>query len=58
MRAKLEELKVKQQSLEEAWMAITAARNKEILSEGMKGHYVQLMPGYAAKAIKIRPGSK
>src|ERR1035437_1022175 len=54
---KLDELKVKQQSLEEAWMAITAARNKEILSEGMKGHYVQLIPGYAAKAIKkLGPG--
>lgn len=54
---KINELKIKQQSLEKAWMAGNEYRTKLILSEGQKGHYVQLMPGYAAKAIKkLGPG--
>lgn len=54
---KINALKIKQQSLEEAVMAISTQRNKEIISEGQKGHPVQLMPGYAAKAIKkLGPG--
>ncbi|MFI5128504.1 MAG: hypothetical protein ACHQFX_00875 [Chitinophagales bacterium] len=54
---KITELKIKQQSLEEAYLTANAYRTKQILSEGQKGHYVQLMPGYAAKAIKkLGPG--
>ena len=54
---KINELKIKQQSLEKAWMAGNEYRTKLILSEGQKRHYVQLMPGYAAKAIKkLGPG--
>ncbi len=54
---KINELKIKQQSLEEAYLTANAYRTKQIISEGQKGHYVQLMPGYAAKAIKkLGPG--
>ncbi len=54
---KINELKAKQHSLEEAYVAANALRVKQVLSEGTKGHYVQLMPGYAAKAIKkLGPG--
>jgi hypothetical protein len=53
----INELKIKQQSLEEAYMAANSYRTKQVISEGQKGHYVQLMPGYAAKAIKkLGPG--
>ena len=54
---KINELKVKQESLEKAWETANEYRTKLILSEGLKGHYVQLIPGYAAKAIKkLGPG--
>lgn len=54
---KIDELKIKQESLEEASIAASEYRTKLILSEGQKGHYVQIMPGYAAKAIiKLGPG--
>jgi Tfp pilus assembly protein PilF len=54
---KIYELEIKQKSLEEAWMVAYDYRTKLILSEGQKGHYVQFMPGYAAKAIKkLGPG--
>jgi len=54
---KINELKIKQQSLEEAYIAANAYRTKQVISEAQKGHYVQLIPGYAAKAIKkLGPG--
>lgn len=54
---KINELNSKQESLEKAWLIASDKRTKLILSEGQKGHYVQLMPGYAAKAIKkLGPG--
>jgi len=54
---KINELKVKQESLEETYLSASANRTKLILSEGQKGHYIQPMPGYAAKAIiKLGPG--
>lgn len=54
---KINELEIKQESLEEATIAASDHRTKLILSEGQKGHYVQVLPGYAAKAIiKLGPG--
>jgi hypothetical protein len=54
---KISELNIKQQSLEEAWLAANEYRSKSLISEAQKGHNVQLMPGYAAKAIKkLGPG--
>jgi hypothetical protein len=54
---KINGLVIKQKSLEQAWMVANEYRSKLILSEGQKGHFVQMMPGYAAKAIiKLGPG--
>lgn len=54
---KINELKIKQESLEVASIEASEQRTKLILSEGQKGHFVQVMPGYAAKAIiKLGPG--
>ena len=54
---KIRELEIKQKSLEEEWMVANEYRSKLILREGQKGHFVQMMPGYAAKAIKkLGPG--
>ncbi len=53
---KITELKIKQQSLEEEYVAASAYRNKQLISESQKGHSIQPMPGYAAKAIlKLGP---
>ncbi len=49
---KINELKIKQQTLEEASTAANTYRAKFVISESQKGHNVQLIPGYAAKAIK------
>jgi Tfp pilus assembly protein PilF len=48
----LAKLKVKQQQAEEVFQKVNAERMAYILREGQNGHYVQLIPGYAAKAIK------
>lgn len=54
---KINDLKVKQKKAEENYTKITATRTQQILQAGMAGEYVQLMPGYAAKAIKkLGPG--
>lgn len=54
---KINELSVKQQSLEKAFEAGNEYRMKRMISEGQKGNYVQPLPGYAAKAIKkLGPG--
>jgi hypothetical protein len=53
----INELKAKEESLEAEWMKASDYRTKLIISESQKGHYVQPMPGYAAKAIKkLGPG--
>ncbi len=53
---KINELEIKQQSLEEAWMVANEFRAKQILSAGQNGQNFQLIPGYAAKAInKLGP---
>jgi Tfp pilus assembly protein PilF len=54
---KIDELKIKQESLEKAFLAATEVRTKKLISVSQQGHYVQMMPGYAAKAIKkLGPG--
>jgi hypothetical protein len=54
---KIAELKIKQQKLEQEYLTANAKRTQQVLTEGQKGHYVQLMPGYAAKAVKkLGPG--
>ncbi len=53
----LAKLKAKQQQAEQVFEMVNAKRMAYILSEGQKGHYVQLVPGYTAKAIqKLGPG--
>lgn len=49
---KIDELSGKQKLLEKEMITANEKRTKLILSESQKGNYVQLMPGYAAKAIK------
>lgn len=53
----LVKLKAKQQQAEKVLELENAKRTAYILSEGQKGHYVQLVPGYTAKAVKkLGPG--
>jgi len=53
----LVKLKAKQQQAEIIAQEVNAKRMATVLSEGQQGHYVQLIPGYAAKAIqKLGPG--
>lgn len=52
----LAKLKAKQQRAEQVVQDVNAKRMQNILSEGQQGHYVQLVPGYTAKAvIKLGP---
>jgi hypothetical protein len=46
------DLDARQKKLEDAWMAGNEYRTKAVMNGAMKGQYVQLIPGYAAKAIK------
>jgi Tfp pilus assembly protein PilF len=48
----LAKLKAKQQQAEQVVIDVNKKRMAYVLSEGQKGHYVQLVPGYAAKAVK------
>ncbi len=48
---KIDELTMTEESLEKESLAASEYRTKLILSEGQKGHYVLMMPGYAAKAM-------
>jgi hypothetical protein len=48
----LADLDARQKKLEEAWVAGNEYRMKAVMNGAMKGQYVQLIPGYAAKAIK------
>lgn len=49
---KINELKIKQANAEKNYQEIAALRTQQILQAGQNGQYVQLIPGYAAKAIK------
>jgi len=54
---KINELKIKQAKLEQEYLTQSALRTQLVLQAGQKGQYAQLMPGYAAKAIKkLGPG--
>ena len=54
---KIDELKIKEQTLEKEVLEANEYRTKLIITESQKGNYVQPMPGYAAKAIKkLGPG--
>jgi hypothetical protein len=54
---KLNELKTKQQKLEQEYVTASTLRTQQVLQAGQKGQYIQLIPGYAAKAIKkLGPG--
>jgi hypothetical protein len=56
---KIEELKINQELLEKAWQDANEYRNKLVMSEAQKGHYVQLLPGNTAKAVvKLGPSVK
>jgi hypothetical protein len=55
-REKINELKIKQQQAEQDYLTISANRNQAVLEASQKGGNVQLIPGYAAKAmIKFGP---
>lgn len=49
---KINELKIKQATAEKNYQEISVLRTQQVLQAGQNGQYVQLMPGYAAKAIK------
>ncbi|MDO9274389.1 MAG: hypothetical protein Q7T92_02435 [Lutibacter sp.] len=56
---KINELSEKKQRAEQEYLTQSALRSKQILQAGQNGHYAQLMPSYAAKAIKkLGPGVK
>ena len=49
---KINELQIKQKKAEQEYVTRSNARTQQVLQAGQKGQYAQLMPGYAAKAIK------
>lgn len=49
---KINELKIKQQKAEQDYITQSQIRSSQVLQAGQKGQYVQLIPGYAPKAIK------
>jgi hypothetical protein len=52
----LAKLKAKQKQAEQVVQEVNAKRMQNVLGEGQQGHYVQLMPGYTAKAVaKLGP---
>lgn len=54
---KINELKIKQQKAEQAFLTQSQIRTNQVIQAGQKGQYVQLIPGYAPKAIiKLGPG--
>ncbi len=54
---KINELKIKQQQAEQEYVTQSGIRNQHVIQASQHGQYVQLMPGYAAKAIKkLGPG--
>ena len=54
---KIDELKIKQERLEQEYITISSLRNQQVLQAAQNGQYAQLIPGYAAKAMKkLGPG--
>lgn len=54
---KINELKIKQQKAEQDYLTQSQIRTNQVIQAGQKGQYVQLIPGYAPKAIKkLGPG--
>ena len=54
---KINELKIKQQKAEQEYLTQSGLRTQHVIQASQKGQYAQLMPGYAAKAIKkLGPG--
>lgn len=54
---KINELKTKQQRAEQESITQSGKRAQQVIQASQKGQYAQLMPGYAAKAIKkLGPG--
>ncbi|HEX6889626.1 MAG TPA: hypothetical protein VF141_03000, partial [Chryseolinea sp.] len=49
---KINELQIKQKKAEQEYITRSNARTQQVLQAGQKGQFVQLMPGYAAKAIQ------
>jgi hypothetical protein len=49
---KINELQAKQKKAEQEYITRSNARTQQVLQAGQNGQYVQLMPGYAAKAIQ------
>jgi hypothetical protein len=54
---KINKLKIKQQRAEQDFLTQSQIRTNQVIQAGQKGQYVQLIPGYAPKAIiKLGPG--
>lgn len=54
---KINELKIKQEKIEQEYLTISGLRIQQLLKAGQNGQYIQPLPGYAAKAIKkLGPG--
>lgn len=54
---KIDELKIKQEKIEQEYLTQSGLRTRHVLQASQKGQYAQLIPGYAAKAIKkLGPG--
>jgi len=54
---KINQLTIKQKKAEQDYLTISAMRTNQVLQAGKNGQFVQLIPGYAPKAIiKLGPG--
>ncbi len=54
---KIDELKIKAAKAEENYVTISNKRLQQVLQAGQNGRFVQIMPAYAAKAVKkLGPG--
>lgn len=54
---KIDELKIKQEQAEQEYVKQAGLRTQHVLQASQNGQYAQLIPGYAAKAIKkLGPG--
>lgn len=55
--AQVDELKIKQERLEQEYEKIYGLRYQQLMQAGKNGQYAQFIPGYAAKAMKkLGPG--
>ncbi|MES1181924.1 MAG: hypothetical protein ABUL44_03925, partial [Flavobacterium sp.] len=54
---KINELNIKKTKAEQDYTRLATLRTQQALKAGQKGQYIQIMPGYAAKAVqKLGPG--